>query len=214
MNREGWIALFWSWFLRFQAATWRVRSEGLEELDAALAAGRPLLAGFWHGKYPALFPLLRGRDAVIFSSTSRRGTIIAEICRRFGYRGIPIPDRGKERSLGIMRKALEGAVLGALAVDGPLGPRHRVKRGAVVLASEQDRAIVPITVAASRKKVAEKRWDKMEFPRPFSRVALVVGEFLQIPGILSAEEEGRWRRKVQDALFGVDARAEEIVNAD
>lgn len=205
------VALLWSWFLKLQAATWRVRDEGLDELDTKIAAGRPLLAAFWHGKYPALFPLLRGRDAMAFSSASRRGEIIAEICRRFGYRAMTIPGRGRERSLELMREALTGVSLGAIAVDGPLGPRHRVKRGVIVLASEQKRAIVPITVAASRKKVAEKRWDRMEFPRPFSRVALVVAELLEIPGGLGPEEVNRWRERLRDLLADADDRAEELL---
>ncbi|MCB1033724.1 MAG: DUF374 domain-containing protein [Acidobacteria bacterium] len=205
------LGAFWSLLLRFQAATWFLRTEGLEAFDRDLREGRPLLLAFWHGRYLPLFALLRGRDAMVFSSLSRRGRVIAEICRHCGYRCTLLADHGREDSLERMRQALAGGLAGGLAVDGPLGPRHAVKRGTIVLASEQRRIIYPASVDAARKKVLEERWDKMEVPRLLTRVALVIGEPLEVPRNLSAEDEERWQDRLHQALDEVDLRAAELV---
>jgi len=207
------LGALWSWLLRLQAATWEVRTEGVGAFDRALSGGRRLLAAFWHGKYVALFPLMRGRGVLIFASTSHRGDVVAEICGRFGYRCAQIPDHGREHSLDLMREALADETAGAVVVDGPLGPHRVVKRGVVVIASEQRRVVFPVSVAASRKKVFGERWDRREIPKLFSRVALVFGDPLEVPADLEPPEEDRWRERVRQALEAVDARAEQRIAA-
>lgn len=194
--------------LRLQALTWRKRTAGLERIDALLAARRGFIAVFWHGKYLPLFALLRGRvpGARIFTSRSFRGAVIAEVSRRFGYRAVAIPARGGTASLALMREALAGAPAGAIAVDGPLGPYHAVKRGAIELASELGLALLPVAVAARRKRIATARWDRMEFPRLFSRVHLAAGEPIAVPPGLDEAGVERWSARVHDALEALDAR--------
>ncbi len=199
--------------LRLQAATWRSRCEGLAELDRRIAAGEPCLVVFWHGKYLPLFALLRGRQACVFTSLSARGDVIAEICRRFGYRAVQIPDQGRERSLEIMRGALRRSAVGAIAVDGPLGPYHAVKRGSIQLASELRWAIVPTSVAASRQRVVASRWDRMEIPRLFTRVHLLVGDPLTVPADLTREGLEEWKPRIRAALDALDVAAAERVAA-
>jgi len=208
----GWL---WATALRLQALTWRKRLTGLEHIDAMLAARRGFIAVFWHGKYVPLFALLRGRapGARIFTSRSFRGAVIGEVSRRFGFRAVEIPDRGGDVSLALMREALAGAPAGAVAVDGPLGPYHSVKRGAIELASELGFALLPISVAARRKRVAAARWDRMEFPRPFSAVHLEAGEPIAVPPGLDEAGVEDWSRRVRDALDAIDARLAATVDA-
>lgn len=204
----GWL---WAALLWLQCLTWRKRFEGLEGFDRLLAAERGVVAGFWHGTYVPLFVLLRGRAACVFSSRSRRGNVIAEICRRFGYTCVQIPDRGGNSSLDRMRRALAEHRVAGIALDGPLGPYHEVKRGAVQLASDLGWLLVPVAMAARRKRVLAHRWDRMELPRPFTRVALVIGEPFQIPPAVPPEELESWRRRVREALDELDRRAAELV---
>lgn len=211
MTRARLEGTLWAWMLRLQAATWRLREEGTDELSRAFAEGRELLLAMWHGEYVPLFVLLRRYEGVVFTSRSRRGAVITEICRNFGYRSVELPDHGREASLELMRRALVGAQAGGIVVDGPLGPARVVKRGVVVLAAEQGRAIFPCSVASSRKRVVEGRWDHMELPRLFSRVALVVGAPLSVPPDLGGASEEAWLARVKQAMDAVDARAEELL---
>ncbi len=198
-----------AWLLRLHALTWRTQLHGIEQLDSRLARGERVLVAFWHGKYVPLFALLRGRRACIFSSRSFRGDVIAETCRRFGYECVQIPDRGGDASLAQMRQALGQFQAGGIAVDGPLGPYHAVKRGPVQLASDLGFTVLPVSVAARRNKILDERWDRMEIPRPFTTVWLEAGEPFEIPANLSPEEVKEWQQRLHDALDAVDRRVEE-----
>lgn len=205
------LAALWVLLLRLQRASWRIRCAGLEAFDAALASRRPLLAVFWHGKYIPLFVLLEGRRAVVFTSRSRRGSVIAEICRRFGYQATLVPERQRQHSLEIMRRRLAETGAGGIAADGPRGPYHVVKPGPVTLASELGMAIFPVSVAAEPKKVLTGRWDHMELPRFFARVALVVSEPLVVPAGLEGEALTAWQERLHHALDETDRQAGELL---
>jgi lysophospholipid acyltransferase (LPLAT)-like uncharacterized protein len=176
--------------LRARAASWRLRSAGVSEnIDGQIAAGRPLIAVFWHGSYVPLLVLLRGRRARIFTSDSYRGRVIRAICSCFGYDAVLLVDHAREQNIERLRSGLRECSTAAIAIDGPLGPRHVVKRGAIQMAAELGFLLVPVGVAADRSKVVEGRWDRMEIPRWFARVGLVAGEPLVIPPAAAADPE-------------------------
>lgn len=195
-------------------ASWRVEAHGLDRFDAMLASGRRGLVLFWHGKYVPLFVLLRDRRGCVFTSESKRGAAIGAICRHFGYECVCLPDRGGDSSLARMERALEGHGTTALAADGPLGPYHTVKRGPVLLASRLGFEVVPVSFAARPTLVARARWDRMELPLPFARVALELGDPLGVPRAVaeSAEEVAAWSRRLHAALDAVDAAASDALS--
>jgi lysophospholipid acyltransferase (LPLAT)-like uncharacterized protein len=196
--------------LRLLGATWRREAEGLDTLDGMLARGEKVMAVFWHGGYLPLFYLLAGRPARILTSRSFRGEVIAEICCRFGYDGGPIPDPGGGTTLDAVRRALDGCRLAALAVDGPLGPAHVVKPGAVRLASDLAFAVLPVAAAADRSWVLARRWDRLAIPRPFARLGLVCGEPVQIPAGLPEAEVASWCGRLRERLEAVERRARQM----
>lgn len=214
-RRPSWrtrlLGLAWGLLFRLQLATWRKEIHGLDDMDGLLARGTPVLGAFWHGKYTPLFALLRGRQGVVFTSLSFRGGVIAEVSRRFGYRPVQLPERGGEESLGRMRRELAGATLCGIAVDGPLGPYHLVKRGPVRLASDLGLRVVPITFAARRSRIATERWDRMELPRPFTRVVFLLGEPIEVPPGLDPEGVDRLAARLGGVLEALDCRAAELL---
>jgi len=182
------------------SSSWKLRDRGLSELDHHLSAGRPVIAVFWHEDFPALLPLLKGRNVCVFTSQSTRGNVIASMLIRFGYQPLQIPDRGGDRSLAIMKAALRDGHSGAIAVDGPLGPYHAVHRGAVCLAAALGFPIVPISISAANSWRIKKRWDRLALPKLFSRVRLVVGPALRIPENLSQAQMQHYQESVAKAL--------------
>ncbi len=208
------LGRIWAWALRLRSATWRIEVEGWGRFEQMFARREKLLLTFWHGKYIPLFVLFRHHSACVFASESSRGNVIAEICRRFGYDCVKIPDHGRDRSLELMRAALANYVAGAIAVDGPLGPYHVVHRGAIQLASELGFALLPASVAARRKRVLTRRWDRMEIPRLFTRVCLVIGTPMAVPASLPPEQIADWATRLHDALETLDRRAQERVSTD
>lgn len=205
----GWI---WSAALRLLALTWRKRPVGLDGIESMLADRRRFIAVFWHGGYIAILALLRVPGGCIFTSRSFRGDVIAAMSRSFGLRAEEAPGGGA--SLESMRSALAESPAGAIAVDGPLGPRHDVKRGAVILASELGFALVPVSVASRRKWVLAGRWDRMEIPRPFTTVQLEVGEPIEVPPELDESGLDRWSQRVHEELVALDERVARAVGGE
>jgi len=193
--------------LRLMRATWRVRMEGREKFDELYTSGTPFILCFWHGKYIPVLPLFEGYRACVLTSLSGRGNVIARICRSFGYDYIQIPDRGGEASLRIMQDALLRFPAAAIAVDGPLGPYHVVKKGVTILASTLGYRLLPMSLEAQSKKVQEYRWDKMEFPKPFSRINVIIGDPVEVPPGLSPEGAAAWAGLLADSLDSLDSKA-------
>jgi glycosyltransferase involved in cell wall biosynthesis/lysophospholipid acyltransferase (LPLAT)-like uncharacterized protein len=206
----GW---FWSFILRVQFLTWRKRYEGLDELDQLLSEGHKVLFSFWHGKYVPIFALLRGRSACVFTSESARGEVIAEICRRFGYECVQIPTHGQGQALEMMRRALAHSQNGGIAVDGPGGPYHRVKRGAIKLASDLGYVIIPGSASALRKRIVKHRWDRLELPGLFTSVGFAVGKPIWVPPDLPPDQLRAYAELLRETLESLDHRAAELAGA-
>jgi lysophospholipid acyltransferase (LPLAT)-like uncharacterized protein len=61
----------------------------------------------------------------------------------------------------------------AITPDGPRGPPWKFKPGAMLLAQMSQRPMIPMAYAASR--AWKIKWDRFVIPKPFARIAIVVG---------------------------------------
>ncbi len=200
---------FISIYIRMQKVSWHKHQEGLEYLKKQLQKEEPVLVSFWHGKYLPLFALLEGLHGCIFASCSFRGEVVAEICRRFGYECILIPEHARTRAVDIMARSILHYGVGAVAADGPRGPYRVFKRGSVQLSSELGMTVIPMSVATFPKIVSRRRWDRYEAPLPFGHVYLMIGSGIPVPVGLKSHEIDSWSRKLKAALDDVDEKAEE-----
>jgi hypothetical protein len=190
--------------------TWRKRSRGLEILDALVAGGGRTLLLFWHGKYPPLFPLFRGRKVCVLTNRSFRGLVIGHVSRHFGYHSVHLPEEPGKRYLFALREALEEHTLWGTAADGPTGPWHRIDPSTLELAARFGFTLLPVGVAARRCWRLKRRWDKMEMPLPFTRVGLVIGEPLRPPPDLDRTTSPEWVAHLRKALDICNREAEEL----
>lgn len=191
--------------LRLWAATWRADTRQLARLDAMLAAGDRVLAVFWHGEYFPLFALVTGRPALILAGRSFRGEVIGEICRRFGHTALLVEHRqhGFETIEATLSTTLP---LAALALDGPLGPFHSVKPGAVRIASDLGYRILPVRAEGHPGLTLSRRWDRRFLPLPFAAVKLHVGEPLDVPAGLPRGAVEPWQAKLGERMDALDAQ--------
>lgn len=196
--------------LRFQHLTWRVCIENREHLESLYAKNGRFLLCFWHGKYIPIFSILEGYEACVITNLSKRGGIIAEISRNFGYQSLQIPEQARTASFRLMAKALAKAPGGAIAVDGPLGPRHQVKHDIIRVASVLGLNLLPASVGSRRKKVFYKRWDRLEIPLLFTKVCLVIGEPIQIPKKLDSGQISKWADRLSEKIIQIDKEAENL----
>ena len=190
--------------------TLRWRVEGLQHFEDVTASGRAPVMAFWHGRIlPATF-YFRRRGIVVMTSENFDGEWIARIIERFGYgtaRGST--SRGGRRALlQLVRDIKEGKPAG-FAVDGPRGPAGVAQPGAVWLAGAAGQPVLPFHLEASRFWEL-RSWDRTQIPKPFSTVALVVGEPLVVPPDVPDGAREALRLELESRLRALEARALEL----
>ena len=201
------VAVLWAW-----SATLRKDTAQLDKLDRYNAEGHQVLAIFWHGKYLPLFPLAKGKHAVVITVDSFRGRVIGAISEWFGYRPVLLPGDAHARGFpALVQQAREQASLMALALDGPTGPYHRIRSGALRLSVLHGVVLAPIGVASSRKVVLKSRWDRHEMPLPLSRVAIAVGDMIDLAQTGDQHDITQLEDTVRKHMEAVEREAEDIL---
>jgi lysophospholipid acyltransferase (LPLAT)-like uncharacterized protein len=195
-------------YLRFAFATTRWRCEGFEQA-APYLEGAPAVAAFWHEILPVM-PVLRrfarGRIQVLISS-HRDGKLIAEVVRGLGFEVA----EGSSRRGGAAaaRRLLDHLASGgqiAITPDGPRGPRRHAAPGVAELAARAGVPVIPCGAATSRHWRLPS-WDRMLFPLPFGRGAIVLGAPIEVPEEEAAETA---LSPITAALSAACARAEAL----
>ncbi len=207
------VAAIFAAVLRLARASWRQERMGMEIVDQALARQERLLVVFWHTKHISLFPLVEGFDAWILTNRSFRGQVIAALAGHFGYHSITLDHKHGQELQELLDGLLQKHSCLAIAVDGPLGPLHRVRPSLVRLASQLKLLVVPLSVAAQPKIVMRGRWDKMEIPLPFSRVLFGVGKTFKIPPDVKPDEIEAWMETIKKNIEETDQMIEKYLMA-
>ena len=191
--------------------SWRV--EGLHNLDAVTASGRLPIMAFWHGRIMPATYFFRRRGIVVITSENFDGEWIARVIRRFGYetaRGSTT--RGGPKALLQLVRDMKAGKAAGFTLDGPRGPAGIAQPGALWLASATGNPVLPFHLEASSYWTAGS-WDQTQVPKPFSTVALVVGEPLEVPPRASDERLEAARLELQARLAVLEALALRLVQS-
>lgn len=158
--------------------TLRFEEVGREKLDEQWDNGTPMVTCLWHDE---LFPLMHMRrqlQIIAVVSQSSDGELLAQVLEKLGLltsRGSS--SRGGVKALLRVARTMKNShYLGCITVDGPRGPRHQAKEGAVFLAHRSKAKLVPIRIGMSKSYSFQKAWDKFQIPLPFSKVKIIFGE--------------------------------------
>jgi len=192
--------------------TLRWRTEGLQHFDAIRASGRQPVMAFWHGRIlPATF-YFRRRGIVVITSENFDGEWIARIIQRFGYgtaRGST--SRGARRAVLQLVKDIKAGRPAGFTLDGPRGPARVAQAGAVWLAAATANPVLPFHLEAS-SYWSLRSWDRTQIPKPFSTVALVVGEPMDVANDLSDGALEQARSDLERRLAALETRARDLLN--
>src|SRR5687767_2489123 len=187
--------------------TLRWRVEGLQHLESIHASGRRPVMAFWHGRILPATVYFRNRGIVVITSENFDGEWIARIIERFGYgtaRGSTTRG-GRKAMLQLVREMAEGKAAG-FTLDGPRGPAQVAQPGAVWLASATGNPVLPFHLEAS-SHWSLRSWDQTQIPKPFSTVALVVGEPMDVAKEATEQELEQTRVKLEARLSELEERA-------
>jgi tetraacyldisaccharide 4'-kinase len=157
----------------------------------------------------------RNSDVFIMISMSNDGELLANILKHMGHMSIrgSSSRRGKQ-ALQDMIEISEKGFDTSYATDGPRGPRHVVKHGAIVQASRTGQPLIAVAACASKSFIFNKSWDKGVLPLPFSKLVLFYTEPVYIPPDLSKDELEQYRLKVEQIFLRLTQNAMNSFNIE
>ena len=195
-------------------STLRWKTEGLEHFDAIVAGGRQPVMAFWHGRILPATYYFRRRGIVVITSENFDGEWIAGIIERFGYgtaRGST--SRGGRKALLQLVRDLAAGKPAGFTLDGPRGPARVAQPGAVWLSKATGHPVLPFHLEASRYWTLDS-WDRTQIPKPFSTVAIAMGEPFQVASDADEGALERARLMLEERLKLLESRALHLLSRE
>ncbi len=146
-----------------------------DPVNTLISAGKPVVLALWHNECFSLIHLKQQWKLMTIASQSRDGAYIAGALESLGFavaRGSS--SHGGSGALLASARLMRQGYSPAITVDGPRGPRHKVKDGVLFLARITGAPIVAVRAVCERS-VRFNSWDRFEVPLPFSRVRVRYG---------------------------------------
>jgi lysophospholipid acyltransferase (LPLAT)-like uncharacterized protein len=197
-------------FLRTLGSTWTWKVSGAEHVDAIAARGLHPIHSFWHGRILPATVYFQRRGIVVITSENYDGEWIARIIRKFGYstaRG-STSRGGPKALLQLVRDVRSKGV--AFTLDGPRGPAQMAQPGAVWLAKATGNPLLPFHAEAASCWTLNS-WDRTQIPKPFTTVAMAIGEPLYVRRDAGEQALDEWRVRLQDSLTACQRQCAELL---
>jgi lysophospholipid acyltransferase (LPLAT)-like uncharacterized protein len=187
----------------------RVTVVGEQHYRQLRERGKPVVLAVWHGRILFTTFFLRHRGIMPLVSPSEDGEIVVRLASDLGYKFM----RGSGshsmlKAWGGLRQELTAGGQVIIVPDGPKGPGHVMKAGALKLSQATGAAVLPISFSTTRKKFLNT-WDRFLLFYPFHRVVAVYGEPVRVAPNLSGEEFEQQRRQLERRLLDLDAWADQ-----
>ena len=175
----------------------------------------PCIYVMWHANQFLVHGIEDKAHLSILISNSIDGEIVARAVEKWGFkvvRGSSNKKGAVESTMQMLNRLKNGECVGIM-VDGPSGPLHKVKNGAIKLAQMSGAPIIPAFWYSPQKTfVSLPSWDKMKTPLGDCNILNLYGEPIYVTKDASNEELAQIRENVKIALFDLEAKAPEIYN--
>ncbi len=142
------------------------------------------------------------RSGAALTSASKDGEVVAGALKSFGIS----PVRGSNSRRGVtaiieLKKWLKNGYDIAITPDGPRGPKQVLQPGIILLA-QKTKAPILVLRFVYHNCWRLNTWDQFQIPKPFSRVDVHIGPYIEIPEQLTEEAFEEARLKVEQAMSG------------
>lgn len=200
-------------YLRLCYATTRWEIEGAEDYAQAAREGATILV-MWHSRIllaPAIVERL-GLQVTTLRDPSPAGQLSAAVQRRFGMEPLSMDSKSSNRitSRRILRRLKSGGNLG-LTADGPKGPARVMRTPPLEWARNTGAPVYLFAFSTSRQSKLNN-WDKMLFPKPFSRGAARFSRWeTDVPRKADAADLQALCTTLGEALDAVQVRVDEVI---
>ena len=189
---------------------WRVVND--EIVSRFVAAGKPFVCVFWHGRL-LMLPIVWGRRGPfrMLISDHPDGRIIAGAVAYFGIDWLvrPRDERGSGALRAIVKRLNAGDYIG-ITPDGSRGPAMKANMGAVAAARLARVPIVPVTFSTRRRRILGT-WDRFHFAWPWTEGIYIWGEPIEVPADADAAAMEAARVRVEQSLNAITAEADTLM---
>ena len=145
--------------------------------------------------------LSRSKDGDMMEPAFRMCGIVP--VRGSGRAGRHGSQKGGVSALQALIRHVRGAQPATIAVDGPKGPRGHLPGGIAMLSQKTGASVATVVLVPERRWILSKTWDRMQIPKPFTRIDGYFG-----PALLSKEGESveEFSMRIQQQLNDLDRK--------
>lgn len=176
---------------------------------------KPCIYAMWHANQFLVHGLEDKANTSILVSNSIDGEVIARAVEKWGFkvvRGSAGKKGAVESTMQMLTRLKNGECVGIM-VDGPHGPLHKVKNGAVKLAQMSGAPIVPAHWYSPQKTFINlPSWDKMKTPLGDCKILNLYGDPIYVNENATDEELSAAKENIKTQLLDLEAKAPEIYN--
>jgi lysophospholipid acyltransferase (LPLAT)-like uncharacterized protein len=165
------LARFVCLVLKSLSATWRFRETIPMDCLPILQGRQIAVIVFWHGRMMPICYRFRRTGVSALVSLSRDGDVLETyLSSSLKYCDVVrgSSGHGSHTAFRVLLKTLKSRSC-LMAPDGPRGPLHHAKAGALAAAARSGVPVMVVGWSSDRTK-ALRSWDRMEIPYPFSKV--------------------------------------------
>ncbi len=191
--------------------TYRIDIQNSDAVKKVLNNDKQFIVAFWHGRMLIPWYVHKNYKVAALVSKSKDGEILTRLLKNWNYKVVRGSSHiGGKEALKIMEDKLDEGFSFAITPDGPTGPPHKMKPGAVVLAHRKK---VPLFLigTASKKHYVFNSWDKFQVPKPFSKIVVIYSEPVYIKEESTREEINKLIEVCENKLIELQKEAERIV---
>ncbi len=174
---------------------------------------KPCIYAMWHANQFLVHGLEDKAHTSILVSNSIDGEVVARAVEKWGFkvvRGSSGKKGAVESTMQMLSRLKEGECVGIM-VDGPSGPLHKVKNGAIKLAQMSGAPIVPAHWYSPQKTfISLPSWDKMKTPFGDCKILNLYGTPVYVKQDASDEELSSAKENIRTQLLELEAKAPEI----
>lgn len=170
----------------------------------------PAIYVMWHSDQFCVYGLNNISNVNILISNSFDGEIVSYCAQGLGFKTIRGSSGKKgaiESSIQILERLKAGEDV-AIMVDGPGGPYHSVKNGAIKLSKMSGIPIIPVCWYSENKTFFKlPTWDKMSFPFGPAYIINIFGDPIYVPADMADEKLSEYKTLIKSTLEDMQKRA-------
>jgi lysophospholipid acyltransferase (LPLAT)-like uncharacterized protein len=209
--KQGSLRFIGNYFLGMIAAvvckSLKINYENKNVIDELEQNKKNYVLVFWHGNMLLPWYLYKNQDIVALVSKSKDGDLLANLLRHWGYTVVRgSSTEGGEVALGILIDYIKNKKSVAITPDGPRGPRHQLKAGAVVAAKKGGVPLI-FMAAGIKKKRFLSSWDRFEIPYLFSEVNVIYSDPIYMDKDLNYEKTSEVMKMSEGVLNNIYDKA-------